>query len=156
MGMAPEVVVIDCAGHMLGRLASIIAKQLLHGQKVVAVMTEKICVPGGFVRQKMKYERFRRKRHLTNPKKGPYHYKAPSKILWRTIRGMAPHKTHRGAEALGRFQFSRESQPHMTRPRESLSLTHSRSSDCSTDTSMSSSATSLPPSVGSTAALSRS
>merc|ERR1712157_296662 len=52
--------------------------------------------------------------------------------------------------------LSRESQPHMTRPRESSSLTHSRSPDCSTDTSMSSSATSLPPSVGSTAALSRS
>ena len=95
---------IDCAGHMLGRLASIIAKQLLHGQKVVAVRCEKICVSGGFVRQKMKYERFRRKRHLTAPRKGPYHYKAPSKILWRTIRGMVPHKTHRGAEALGRFQ----------------------------------------------------
>ena len=40
--MAPgEVVVIDCAGHMLGRLASIIAKQLLYGQKVVAVRCEK-------------------------------------------------------------------------------------------------------------------
>merc|ERR1712216_420574 len=95
--MAPgEVVVIDCAGHMLGRLASIIAKQLLYGQKVIAVRREKITVSGGFVRQKMKYERFRRK--------GPYHYKAPAKILWRTIRGMVPHKTKRGAAALGRFQ----------------------------------------------------
>merc|ERR1711937_219534 len=103
--MAPgEVVVIDCAGHMLGRLASIIAKQLLYGQKVVAVRCEKIAVSGGFVRQKMKYERFRRKRHLTAPRKGPYHYKAPAKILWRTIRGMVPHKTKRGAAALGRFQ----------------------------------------------------
>ena len=102
--MAPEVVTIDCAGHMLGRLASVIAKQLLNGQKVVAVRCEKICVSGGFVRQKMKYERFRRKRHLTAPRKGPYHYKAPAKILWRTIRGMVPHKTHRGALALERLQ----------------------------------------------------
>merc|ERR1712100_520250 len=100
----PEVVVIDCAGHMLGRLASIIAKRLLYGQKIVAVRCEKICISGGFVRQKMKYERFARKRHLTNPKKGPYHYRAPAKILWRTIRGMIPHKTHRGALALGRLQ----------------------------------------------------
>jgi len=99
-----KVVVIDCKGHMLGRLASVVAKQLLHGQKVVCVRTEKICLSGGFIRQKMKYERFRRKRHLTNPKKGPYHYKAPSKILWRTIRGMVPHKTGRGALALGRLQ----------------------------------------------------
>jgi large subunit ribosomal protein L13Ae len=102
--MAPEVGVLDCAGHMLGRLASIIAKRLLYGQKIVAVRCEKICISGGFVRQKMKYERFARKRHLTNPKKGPYHYRAPAKILWRTIRGMVPHKTHRGAIALGRLQ----------------------------------------------------
>lgn len=100
----PEVVVIDCAGHMLGRLASIIAKQLLNGQKIVAVRCEKISLSGGFVRQKMKYERFRRKRHLTQPAKGPYHFKAPSKILWRTIRGMVPHKTKRGAFAMNRFQ----------------------------------------------------
>merc|ERR1712113_410102 len=100
----PEVVVIDCAGHMLGRLASIIAKQLLNGQKIVAVRTEKICISGGFVRQKMKYERFARKRHLTQPRKGPYHFRAPSKILWRTLRGMVPHKTKRGAAALNRLQ----------------------------------------------------
>ena len=89
---------------MLGRLASVIAKQLLNGQKIVAVKCEKITISGGFVRQKMKYERFARKRHLTNPKKGPYHFRAPSKILWRTIRGMIPHKTDRGALALGRLQ----------------------------------------------------
>lgn len=30
-----QVVVIDCRAHMLGRLASVIAKELLAGQKVV-------------------------------------------------------------------------------------------------------------------------
>ena len=41
------------------------------------------------MRQKMKYERFLRKRMNTQPKKGPIHYRAPSRIVWRTIRGSA-------------------------------------------------------------------
>jgi len=47
---------------------------------------------------------FLRKRTRTNPKRGPFHFRAPSKILWRTIRGMLPHKLHRGAEALDRLK----------------------------------------------------
>ena len=42
---------------------------------------------GGLVRQKMKYERFLRKRMNSNPKKGPIHFRAPSRIFWRTVRG---------------------------------------------------------------------
>ena len=42
----PEVVIIDGRGHLLGRLASIVAKQLLQGQKVVVVRTEQIVVSG--------------------------------------------------------------------------------------------------------------
>lgn len=35
-----QPVVIDCRGHMLGRLASILAKQLLTGQYVVRICTQ--------------------------------------------------------------------------------------------------------------------
>ena len=48
---------------------------------------EGITVSGGLVRQKAKYQRFLRKRMNTQPKKGPIHFRAPSRILWRTIRG---------------------------------------------------------------------
>lgn len=34
-----QTVVIDARGHMLGRLASILAKQLLNGQQVVCIHT---------------------------------------------------------------------------------------------------------------------
>ena len=34
----------------------------------------------------------------------PIHFRAPSRILWRTIRGMIPHKTKRGATALERLK----------------------------------------------------
>jgi len=35
---------------------------------------------------------------------GPFHFRAPSKIFWRTVRGMIPHKTARGAAALERLK----------------------------------------------------
>ena len=53
----------------------------------VVVRCEEINISGGLVRQKAKYERFLNKRMLTAPTKGPIHYRAPSRILWRTIRG---------------------------------------------------------------------
>ncbi len=53
----------------------------------MAVRCEEIDISGGLVRQKAKYERFLRKRMLTAPQKGPIHFRAPSRILWRTIRG---------------------------------------------------------------------
>ena len=52
----------------------------------------------------MKFNAFLRKRMNTNPKKGPIHYRSPSKILWRTVRGMLPHKTARGQAALERLK----------------------------------------------------
>ncbi|EXC16937.1 60S ribosomal protein L13a-4 [Morus notabilis] len=86
-GICAKRVVVDARHHMLGRLASIIAKELLNGQKVVVVRCEEICISGGLVRQKMKYLRFLRKRMNTKPSHGPIHFRAPAKILWRTIRG---------------------------------------------------------------------
>ncbi|KAJ9697242.1 hypothetical protein PVL29_009153 [Vitis rotundifolia] len=103
-GICAGRVVVDARHHMLGRLASILAKELLNGQKVVVVRCEEICLSGGLVRQKMKYLRFLRKRMNTKPSHGPIHFRAPSKILWRTIRGMIPHKTKRGAAALARLK----------------------------------------------------
>ena len=87
-GICAKRVVIDARHHMLGRLASIVAKELLNGQKVVLVRCEEICASGGLVRQKMKYMRFLRKRMNTKPSHGPIHFRAPSKIFWRTVRGL--------------------------------------------------------------------
>ena len=40
----------------------------------------------------------------TNPRRGAFHFRAPSRIFWRSVRGMLPHKTPRGAAALGRLK----------------------------------------------------
>jgi large subunit ribosomal protein L13Ae len=44
--------VIDGKGHLLGRLASIVAKQLLNGQKIVVVRCEALNISGDFFRAK--------------------------------------------------------------------------------------------------------
>lgn len=96
-------VVIDGRGHLIGRLASIVAKELLSGQKVVVVRCEQLNISGSLVRNKTKYMQFLNKKHLTNPKRGPIHFRAPSRIFWRMVRGMLPHKTFRGQQALERL-----------------------------------------------------
>lgn len=100
-----QPIIIDGQGHLLGRLSALIAKTLLHGQRVVVVRCEGICISGSFFRNKLKYLSFLRKRCNVNPARGPYHFRAPSKILWRTVRGMLPHKTKRGSLALDRLKM---------------------------------------------------
>jgi len=59
---------------------------------------------GSFYRSKLKYLSFLRKRCNVNPKRGPFHHRAPSKIFQRAIRGMLPFKTIRGRMALKRVK----------------------------------------------------
>ncbi|XP_065822731.1 large ribosomal subunit protein uL13-like, partial [Labrus bergylta] len=100
----PQVLLLDGRGHLVGRLAAIVAKWVLLGHKVVAVRCEGINISGNFYRNKLKYLAFLRKRMNTNPSRGRYHFRAPSRIFWRTVRGMLPHKTKRGQAALERLK----------------------------------------------------
>ncbi|KAK7631644.1 60S ribosomal protein L16-B [Phyllosticta citricarpa] len=105
MSTFEPVIVIDGKGHLLGRLASVVAKQLLNGQKVVVVRCEALNISGEFFRAKLKYSAFLRKITRYNPTRGgPFHFRAPSKMFWRTVRGMIPHKTARGAAAMERLK----------------------------------------------------
>merc|ERR1711877_58060 len=88
---------------MGGRLASIVAKNILNGNKVVVVRCEGINMSGNFYRNKLKYLKFLRLRCNVKPLRGPFHFRAPSKIFWRTVRGMIAHKTERGKLALKRL-----------------------------------------------------
>ncbi|XP_045585538.1 large ribosomal subunit protein uL13 [Procambarus clarkii] len=103
-GFTEKPILINASGHLLGRLAAIVAKTTLAGQRVVVVRCEKINISGSFYRNKLKYLAFLRKRCNVNPKRGPFHHRAPSKIFQRTVRGMLPHKTTRGLQALKRLK----------------------------------------------------
>jgi len=96
-------IVIDCRDHLHGRLCSIVAKELLAGQKIILVRCEEMVISGSLVRNQTKYAQFRNKRMNTNPRRGPFHFKGPAKMVWRTIRGMVNHKTARGQSAIGRL-----------------------------------------------------
>jgi large subunit ribosomal protein L13Ae len=97
-------IVIDAKGHLMGRLAATVAKQLLSGQKITLVRCEEINMSGTFFRNKLKFMAFMRKRCIVNPNKGAFHFRAPSRIFYRCIRGMIPHKSARGAAALERLK----------------------------------------------------
>ncbi|OOQ84800.1 60S ribosomal protein L16 [Penicillium brasilianum] len=140
MSSFEPVVVIDGKGHLLGRLASTVAKQLLNGQKIVVVRCEALNISGEFFRAKqedilrisrhntledmsttvcgehtanlaffrrptVKYHAYLRKMTRFNPTRGgPFHFRAPSRIFYKAVRGMIPHKTARGAAALERLK----------------------------------------------------
>ena len=103
--MSQPVVVIDAKDHLLGRLASTIAKQVLNGQKIVVVRAEALNISGEFFRNKLKYHDFLRKATVFNKTRGPFHFRAPSRILYKAIRGMVSHKTARGKAALERLKI---------------------------------------------------
>merc|ERR1711939_1226243 len=91
MSTFEPVVVVDGKGHLLGRLTSTVAEQL-H-------------ISGEFFRAKLNYSAFLRKQTRFNASRGgPWHYRQPAKMFWRTVRGMLPHKTERGAKALERLK----------------------------------------------------
>ena len=104
MGLQNKPIVIDARSHLMGRLATVVAKAVLQGQKVVVVRCENINISGSFYRNKLKYLEFLKKRCNIQPSRGAFHFRAPSKIFARVVRGMVPHKTKRGKESLERLK----------------------------------------------------
>jgi len=98
--MVQKVVVVDAKNHLMGRLASVVAKQLKSGQKVVVVRCEELHVSGSLYRNKLKFEAFLNLRFSTNPIRGHFHERSPSKIFRRCVRGMINYKTTAGSAAL--------------------------------------------------------
>lgn len=88
----------------MGRLASTVAKQLLNGQKIVIVRAEALNISGEFFRNKLKYYDYLRKGTRFNKTRGPFHFRAPSRIFFKAVRGMVQHKTARGKAALERLK----------------------------------------------------
>nr|XP_027202134.1 60S ribosomal protein L13a-like [Dermatophagoides pteronyssinus] len=97
-------IVIDGKNHIYGRLAAIVAKKALEGNNVVVVRAEEIIISRSQFRNRLKFMEFLRKHSNSNPTKHSHiHYREPSKMFKRAIRGMLPHKTRRGADALNRI-----------------------------------------------------
>jgi large subunit ribosomal protein L13Ae len=96
--------IIDGRGHLLGRLAAVVAKELLKGGKVTILRAEQINVSGTHIRNKFKFLRYLKLTNISNPRKGPKHYRSPAHMFWRVIRGMLPYRVPRGREAMFRLK----------------------------------------------------
>lgn len=102
--MFEKELIIDGRGHLQGRLASIVAKELLSGQRVTVVRCEQILKSGNLKRNEIIRLDTMKKRINSNPRRGAKHWRAPSRIFWKSLRGMLPHKSPRGAAALGKLK----------------------------------------------------
>jgi len=99
----PKSTVINGNDHILGRLAATVAKHLLRGERITVVRCEGLIMSGPFRRNKLKFVRWFAKKHVTNPKRGPFHWRSPSHVFAKAVRGMVPYTTKRGAAAMRRL-----------------------------------------------------
>ncbi|KAH9387000.1 large subunit ribosomal protein L13Ae [Nematocida major] len=96
--------VVDGKGHVTGRLAAYVAKSLREGYSVVVLRAEGTVFSSPIERMVSIYKDKKRKRCLVNPKKGPFHYKEPSKCFKRIVRGMLNYKGAQGAADFARLK----------------------------------------------------
>jgi large subunit ribosomal protein L13 len=96
--------VYNAEDKVLGRLASVVAKQLISAKKagedtrVIIVNAEKAIVTG---KRSSVLSDYRAKYELNHPRKGPFFPRMPDQILKRTVRGMLPYqKNSSGRNAL--------------------------------------------------------
>lgn len=93
--------IINAEDLILGRMASIIAKRLLTGEEIIVVNAEKAVISG---KKKSKVMEAKEFLEVGHPKKGPFHYRRPDRILRRTVRGMLPYKQPKGKQAYKRLK----------------------------------------------------
>jgi large subunit ribosomal protein L13 len=93
--------IVDAEGLVLGRMASIIAKRLLEGEKIEIVNAESAIVSGKRLQVINKWKEFL---NVGGRGRGPVHWRRPNTIVRRTIRGMLPYRKARGREAFSRLK----------------------------------------------------
>ncbi|WP_456483903.1 50S ribosomal protein L13 [Methanopyrus kandleri] len=96
-----EWTVIDAENAVLGRLASVVAKRILKGERIAVINTEKAIITG---KKNTIKEEWLQKIQRGDPKKGPFYPRRPDLIFRRVVRGMLPWKTKRGREAFKRLR----------------------------------------------------
>ena len=93
--------IVNADGLILGRMASIVAKSLLDGNKVIILNAEKAIISG---KKKSKVAEAKEFLEVGAPKKGPFHYRRPDRILKKTVKGMLPHRQPKGKSAYKRLR----------------------------------------------------
>jgi large subunit ribosomal protein L13 len=95
------VTLVNADGLILGRMASLVAKKLLNGEKVIIVNAEKAIISG---KKRSKVAEAKEFLEVGAPMRGPFHYRRPDRILRKTVRGMLPFKKPKGKTALKKLK----------------------------------------------------
>lgn len=93
--------IVDADNAILGRLAAKVAKELLKGEQIIVINSEKTVISGN---PKAVVKRFFEKRKKGDPHKGPFYPRYSDRIFKRVVRGMLPYKKDRGRKALRRLK----------------------------------------------------
>jgi len=97
--------VIDATNLVLGRMASIVAKRLLNGERIVIVNAEKAVISGEPRMVIESYKILFNVRTLRNPyRHGIRRPRTPERIVRLAIRGMLPMEKRRGRDAYRRLR----------------------------------------------------
>ncbi len=96
-----SVVIVNAEGLILGRMASKIAKKLLNGEEVTIVNAEKIVLSG---KRKSRIAEAKEFLEVGAPKRGPFHYRRPDRMVKKTVGGMLPIRQTKGKTALSRLR----------------------------------------------------
>lgn len=96
-------VIFDGAGAVLGRLGTIVAKELLKGNEVIVINSESVIVSG---KKDLIVDNIKRKQRMGRggSMKGPKYPKSVDRLLKRMIRGMLPWDRAKGREAYKRLK----------------------------------------------------
>lgn len=100
-----EDMVVDASSLVVGRLSSIVAKQLLQGKRVAIVNVEKALMTGSRRRTINDRLLFLEVKGRVHPRHTPRHYRRPDNFLRRMIRGMLPKRKAKGIAALKRLSI---------------------------------------------------
>jgi len=94
-------IIIDAEGATLGRLCTNAAKNLLKGEEITIINSEKAIISG---KKSMIKKQYKQKKEVGTYRKGPFFPRMPDRIVKRTIRGMIPYQTPNGRAAFKRLK----------------------------------------------------
>lgn len=93
--------IYDAENQILGRVCTHIAKDLLKGEDIIVVNSEKAVLSGN---ARWKKEHYQQKIKRGDPHKGPFFPKYPDDIFRRTVRGMLPWHQAKGRNAFKKLK----------------------------------------------------
>ncbi len=88
--------IIDATNLIVGRIATVVAKKALLGEKIDIINCEKAIMTGSKAEI---HARYKKKRAMGIPTKGPFIQRMPDRFVRRIIRGMLPYKQEKGRKA---------------------------------------------------------